>query len=849
MKLNKIFSGIMALLMGAAMLTACSDKDDYSANTGTLLTDGSVVTGSSDVTATTATFHGTVTGLENMNPASYSTGFKYGYAQNALTETATAASASEFSSSLSGLVNNTVIYYQAFVTLQGKLTYTGEVKSLITTDATATTGDATDIDFAGATLAGSISKYPEDAKAGIVISTTNDEETVRAGLRLANASLEDSYAIAKSGLLPSTTYYYAAYLDLGPGVVYGEVKQFTTASMSIDVEEDFVDLGLSVKWAKRNIGASTETGFGGLYAFGDLTGTNPSIDPADYASADTYRTALDLPNILYDRITLPTAADFEELFKVCTTEWTEMDGVVGYKVTAKNGNSIFLPASGKRVAHTITGEGEQGFYLTGTLNATNKEFAVDYEFNANTNTRSTRAVYEALAVRPVTIAKKFKKEYLYNTWHIDLRANGTSAFFPGPICYYDAVQTWAHVQDGDPKPSSCWDWCPAWSDISSWIGFTPRDFGTMTLTEDGKVTVTHIAADGTETTEEGTYTVDEINKTITLSIDILDIPEQSSRGTNKKTNLRFFSLSEETMQIAMLIDGDTGQLVFNYTTAKNYEGYAANLCLYDGDDSHWNNFSSVQVLEAGKQYTIEAQATRNAAMVYVLDFPQLAADYPNAVIRIDKIEVDGTEVAFDANKFHYGDLENKGTYRVELFNIWGTGTNNDSPFGGGAKDSESALAFSTSLKITYTVVTLDGFYAGLTTCDSNWNSSWPDTRIPISINGGFPQEYTISYDSSRPNGMIDLVELKEFYTAFPNAKLTLKSVTCDGTVVPFDASKILYGDLENKGHYRIELYNTYGGSAGNSAFGEVETNSSGTHNTQLGFNTNMTVVFTIDKLY
>ena len=100
----------MALLMGAAMLTACSDKDDYWANTGTLLTDGSVVTGSSDVTATTATFHGTVTGLEKMNSASYTTGFKYGYSQNALTETATAASAAEFSASLSGLLNNTVIY-------------------------------------------------------------------------------------------------------------------------------------------------------------------------------------------------------------------------------------------------------------------------------------------------------------------------------------------------------------------------------------------------------------------------------------------------------------------------------------------------------------------------------------------------------------------------------------------------------------------------------------------------------------------------------------------------------------------------------------------------------------------
>ena len=140
MKLTKIYSGIMALLFGAAMLTACSDTDDYYANSGTLLTDGAVVTGSSDVTATTATFHGTVTGLENMNTASYSTGFKYGFAQNALTETATAASASEFSATLSGLVNNTTIYYQAFVTLQGKLTYTGEVKSLITTDATAVTG-------------------------------------------------------------------------------------------------------------------------------------------------------------------------------------------------------------------------------------------------------------------------------------------------------------------------------------------------------------------------------------------------------------------------------------------------------------------------------------------------------------------------------------------------------------------------------------------------------------------------------------------------------------------------------------------------------------------------------------
>ena len=45
MKLSKIFFGIMALAMGVTALTACSDDDDYFANTTPLLTDGSVVTG------------------------------------------------------------------------------------------------------------------------------------------------------------------------------------------------------------------------------------------------------------------------------------------------------------------------------------------------------------------------------------------------------------------------------------------------------------------------------------------------------------------------------------------------------------------------------------------------------------------------------------------------------------------------------------------------------------------------------------------------------------------------------------------------------------------------------------
>ena len=61
---NKILFGIMALVMGI-WATGCSD-DDYAINQQPLLTDNSVVTGSADVTATSATLHGTVSGLETV---------------------------------------------------------------------------------------------------------------------------------------------------------------------------------------------------------------------------------------------------------------------------------------------------------------------------------------------------------------------------------------------------------------------------------------------------------------------------------------------------------------------------------------------------------------------------------------------------------------------------------------------------------------------------------------------------------------------------------------------------------------------------------------------------------------
>ena len=53
---TKIYLGILSLALGLS-LASCSEDDDYTIHTTPILNESSVVTGSSDVTAPTATLH------------------------------------------------------------------------------------------------------------------------------------------------------------------------------------------------------------------------------------------------------------------------------------------------------------------------------------------------------------------------------------------------------------------------------------------------------------------------------------------------------------------------------------------------------------------------------------------------------------------------------------------------------------------------------------------------------------------------------------------------------------------------------------------------------------------------
>lgn len=872
---NKILYGIMAFVMGIFM-TGCSD-DDYSISNTPLLTDESVTTGSADVTVTSATFHGTVKGLEEQNASAYALGFYYGKSEDNLSEKVAASGSNEFQATVSGMPGD-VVYYQAYVTLQGRVTYKGSVQSAIMTDAKAITGEPKDLTANSVILTGKLEKAPQEATSGIVISGAEGSEKVRAGVRIVAAGINDNYEIKAEGLLPNTTYHYTAYLDLGNGTVYGEDRTFTTAPADFNPDTDLVDLGLSTKWAKYNVGATDEKQLGGLFGFGDMTGFQTSINLDDYASADIYKTDRDVANKVYGSwVTMPTIDEFEELFTECKKEWVEdtENHVAGYKFTGPNGNSIFLPAAGTRTQGNVSGEGLNGYYLSGSINATDNRFAMAYSFDQNVARRTSTPVYQALAIRPVSVAKnvKFDKEKLYNTWEFDLKPDESHYKFVGPVFFYGKDASWASYTNNQPVVGETTGWDADYASIKSWAITDPSHCnGTMTFykDEDGndKVKVHQVQADGSYKDSEGTFTVDEKNKTITMTIDPLNAVEYIGGITRTdETKIKVMSLSDEALQLGVIRSSDGQLMIYNYVTSDVKNGYVAKLTAW-GDGGNWDGATTVVSggSKAVGQYTVKLETTeaRTNGKVYVLDLEGFAAKYPKALVRIDAIKADGQDLKFDANKFHYGDIEDNGNYRIELFNIWGSGTAQNSPFrasGGPGDAGEPALAFNHTFEVTFTVVSNTSDGTGVYTPTFNAVRGWGEgeaqlfgyndgstLKVVKSDKGQYSLEnnqFDMTYEGSGFEGgtIMTFVEIADLYGFFPGTHSTLDEFYLDGKAVSYDKSKVV--DANENPKYRLELFNCYAATKDNCAFGVKD----GDLMRELGFNKSMRAKFTVHSLF
>ena len=122
----------------------------------------------------------------------------------------------------------------------------------------------------------------------------------------------------------------------------------------IETGHEYVDLGLSVKWATCNIGAETPDGYGRRYIW--RKNMKQGYDTTSYNWQGRWR--------------LPTVENFRELFDNCIHEWVEHDDVRGLLFTSTKpgfeGKTIFLRASGLFDIDE-NGPYEYGMYWTADL--------------------------------------------------------------------------------------------------------------------------------------------------------------------------------------------------------------------------------------------------------------------------------------------------------------------------------------------------------------------------------------------------------------------------------------------------------------------------------------------------
>ena len=98
---------------------------------------------------------------------------------------------------------------------------------------------------------------------------------------------------------------------------------------------------------------------------------------------------------------MPTGDEWVELNDSCDWTWTTLNDVVGYKVKASNGNSIFLPAAGNRFNNTHYNASLSGNYWSSKLYTYGPSNAIEMYFLSDDHHMNVYFRYFGYSVRPV----------------------------------------------------------------------------------------------------------------------------------------------------------------------------------------------------------------------------------------------------------------------------------------------------------------------------------------------------------------------------------------------------------------------------------------------------------------
>lgn len=169
--------------------------------------------------------------------------------------------------------------------------------------------------------------------------------------------------------LPIMTKVFISMMIIIP--LFGLLVLMADSNNKINGHE-YVDLGLSVKWATLNVGAEKPSDYGDYFAWGEVDTKSEytednGLTRGKHFSDISGDSQFDAARAIWGGTwRLPTKEEFEELKDKCKIYWTTQNNRKGYKVTGPNGNSIFFPVPGYIVGKDFDEVEDEGLYWSST---------------------------------------------------------------------------------------------------------------------------------------------------------------------------------------------------------------------------------------------------------------------------------------------------------------------------------------------------------------------------------------------------------------------------------------------------------------------------------------------------
>ena len=235
---------------------------------------------------------------------------------------------------------------------------------------------------------------------------TNSNDTIRTHLRTIKAN---------GGFQAGKVYNVILTINQGAG---GQTPQDT-------LDYRAVDLGLSVLWAKWNLGIDeveddddaniiqqglmyTWGAVNGYSAGHNFTKTNDDQYYGKVAGKEYWLSFVDAATTSWqNNWRLPTREEFNELINNTTHQWYdnyEGSGVSGYLLTSTKAGytdkSIFMPVTGYGNGTSVSLPSE-GFYWSSASSSTNYPYSLHFSQSSSPSVKSNRYRYYGLHIRPV----------------------------------------------------------------------------------------------------------------------------------------------------------------------------------------------------------------------------------------------------------------------------------------------------------------------------------------------------------------------------------------------------------------------------------------------------------------